>query len=408
MPNTSGRHFLQVPGPSNVPDRVLRAIARPTIDHRGPEFAKLALGLLEDLKPIFKTSAKIMIFPSSGTGAWEAAIVNTLSPGDKVLMFETGQFATLWKDMAVNLGLEVQFVASDWRHGADPDAVESILREDRSHTIRAVGVVHNETSSAVTNSVPAIRKALDRAGHPALLMVDTISSLGSMDYRHDEWGVDVAIAGSQKGLMLPPGLGFNAVGEKAIAASKSARLPRSYWDWQAMLGQNKIGFFPYTPATNLLYGLRESLLMLHEEGLENVFARHARHGEATRRAVRAWGLETVCADPERYSSSVTAVFVPPTSNADEFRKVVLENFNMSLGSGLGKLAGKVFRIGHLGDFNDLMLSGTLSGVEMGLALAGVPHSRGGVAAALDYLTEAAQEVQSQALQAVLEASSHVG
>jgi alanine-glyoxylate transaminase/serine-glyoxylate transaminase/serine-pyruvate transaminase len=408
MPNTSGRHFLQVPGPSNVPDRVLRAIARPTIDHRGPEFARLALELLEDLKPIFKTSGKIMIFPSSGTGAWEAAIVNTLSPGDKVLMFETGQFATLWKDMAVNLRLDVQFVASDWRHGADPDAVESILREDRSHAIKAVGVVHNETSSAVTNSVPAIRKALDRAGHPALLMVDTISSLGSMDYRHDEWGVDVAIAGSQKGLMLPPGLGFNAVGEKALAASKSARLPRSYWDWQAMLGQNKIGFFPYTPATNLLFGLRESLLMLHEEGLENVFARHARHGEATRHAVRAWGLETVCADPERYSSSVTAVFVPPTSNADEFRKVVLENFNMSLGSGLGKLAGKVFRIGHLGDFNDLMLAGTLSGVEMGLALAGVPHSRGGVAAALDYLTEAAQEVQSQALQAVLESASHVG
>jgi alanine-glyoxylate transaminase / serine-glyoxylate transaminase / serine-pyruvate transaminase len=409
MPNTSGRHFLQVPGPSNVPDRVLRAIARPTIDHRGPEFAKLALELLEDLKPVFKTSAaKIMIFPSSGTGAWEAGIVNTLSPGDKVLMFETGQFATLWKDMAANLGLDVNFVASDWRHGADPAAVESILREDRNHQIKAVMVVHNETSSAVTNSVPAMRKALDRAGHPALLMVDTISSLGSMDYRHDEWGVDVAIAGSQKGLMLPPGLGFNAVSEKALAASKSARMLRSYWDWQAMLGQNKIGFFPYTPATNLLFGLRESLRMLHEEGLENVFARHARHGEATRRAVRAWGLETVCADPERYSGSVTAVFVPPTSNADEFRKVVLENFNMSLGSGLGRLAGKVFRIGHLGDFNDLMLAGTLSGVEMGLTLAGVPHSRGGVAVALEYLTEAAQEVQSQALQAVLETASHVG
>jgi alanine-glyoxylate transaminase/serine-glyoxylate transaminase/serine-pyruvate transaminase len=363
---------------------------------------------LEDLKAIFKTKSKVMIFPSSGTGAWEAGIVNTLSPGDKVLMFETGQFATLWKEMAVNLGMDVNFVPSDWRHGADPGAVEAILREDRGHAIKAVGVVQNETSSAVTNSVPAIRKALDRAGHPALLMVDSISALGSMDYRHDEWGVDVAIAGSQKGLMLPPGLGFNAVSEKALAASKSARLPRSYWDWQAMLGQNKNGFFPYTPATNLLYGLRESLRMLHEEGLENVFARHARHGEATRRAVRAWGLETVCADPERYSSSVTAVFVPPTSNADEFRKVVLENFNMSLGSGLGKLAGKVFRIGHLGDFNDLMLAGTLSGVEMGLALAAVPHSRGGVARALEYLTEAAQEIQSQALQAVLETASHVG
>jgi len=408
MPNTSGRHFLQVPGPSNVPERVLRAIARPTIDHRGPEFGKMALELLEDLKPVFKTSGKVMIYPSSGTGAWEAAIVNTLSPGDKVLMFETGQFATLWKDMAVNLGLDVTFIASDWRRPADPAEVETILREDRNHAIRAVCVVHNETSSAVTNSIPAIRKALDRAGHPALLMVDIISSLGSMDYRHDEWGVDVAIAGSQKGLMLPPGLGFNAVSDKALAAQKSARLPRSYWDWQAMLGQNKIGFFPYTPATNLLYGLRESLKMLHEEGLENVFARHARHGEATRRAVEAWGLEVVCADPERHSSSVTAVFMPPTSNADEFRKVVLENFNMSLGAGLGKLGGKVFRIGHLGDFNDLMLAGTLSGVEMGLALAGVPHSRGGVAAALGFLTQAAQEIQSQALQAVLETASHVG
>ena len=407
MLNTSGRHFLQVPGPSNVPDRILRAIARPTIDHRGPEFGRLALELLEDLKPIFKTSGKVMIFPSSGTGAWEAAIVNTLSPGDKVLMFETGQFATLWKEMAVSLGLEVQFVAGDWRHGADQDEVETILREDREHRIRAVMVVHNETSSAVTNSVPSMRKAIDHAKHPALLMVDTISSLGSMDYRHDEWGVDVAIAGSQKGLMLPPGLGFNAVSEKALAASKSARMPKSYWDWQAMLGQNKNGFFPYTPATNLLYGLRESLAMLNEQGLENVFERHTRHGEATRRAVRAWGLDIVCADPDRYSSSVTAVFVPPTSNADEFRKVVLENFNMSLGSGLGKLAGKAFRIGHLGDFNDLMLAGTLSGVEMGLTLAGVPHSRGGVAAALDYLMHAAQDVREQAVQAVLETASPV-
>jgi alanine-glyoxylate transaminase / serine-glyoxylate transaminase / serine-pyruvate transaminase len=406
MANTSGRHFLQVPGPSNVPDRILRAIARPTIDHRGPEFSRLALELLEDLKPIFKTTGKVMIFPSSGTGAWEAGIVNTLSPGDKVLMFETGQFATLWKEMAVNFGLDVNFVPSDWRHGANQDEVEAILRDDRNHQIKAVMVVHNETSSAVTNSVPAMRKALDRAKHPALLMVDTISSLASMDYRHDEWGVDVAIGGSQKGLMLPPGLGFNAVSEKGLAASKSARLPKSYWDWQAMLGANKSGFFPYTPATNLLYGLRESLQMLHEQGLENVFERHTRHGEATRRAVRAWGLETVCADPERHSSSVTAVFVPPTSNADEFRKVVLDNFNMSLGSGLGRLAGRVFRIGHLGDFNDLMLAGTLSGVEMGLALAGVPHTSGGVAAALDYLTHAARGVREQAVQAVLETASH--
>jgi len=406
MANTNGRHFLQVPGPSNVPERILRAIARPTIDHRGPEFGRLGLELLEELKPVFKTSGKVMIFPSSGTGAWEAAIVNTLSPGDKVLMFETGQFATLWKEMAVNLGLDVHFVGGDWRHAADRSEVESILSDDRDHRIKAVMVVHNETSSAVTNSIPSIRKAMERARHPALFMVDTISSLGSMDFRQDEWGVDVAIAGSQKGLMLPPGLGFNAVSEKALSASKSARMPKSYWDWQAMLGQNKNGFFPYTPATNLLYGLRESLQMLREEGLENVFERHTRHGEATRRAVRAWGLETVCADPERHSSSVTAVFVPPTSNADEFRKVVLENFNMSLGSGLGKLAGKAFRIGHLGDFNDLMLAGTLSGVEMGLALAEVPHSTGGVAAALEYLTRSAQDVRAQALQAMLETASH--
>ena len=405
MSKSSGRHFLQVPGPSNVPDRILRAIARPTIDHRGPEFGQMALGLLEDLKPIFKTKGKVMIFPSSGTGAWEAGLVNTLSPGDKVLMFETGQFATLWKNMAADLGLDVQFMASDWRHGADPDQLDSILRDDRNHSIKAVCVVHNETSSAVTNSIPMVRKAMDRTHHPALLMVDTISSLASMDFRCDEWQVDVAVAGSQKGLMLPPGLGFNAVSEKALAASKTARLPRSYWDWQAMLGQNKSGFFPYTPATNLLYGLRESINMLNEEGLENVFARHSRHGEATRRAVRAWNLEIVCADPERYSSSVTAVFVPPTTNADEFRKVVLENFNMSLGSGLGKLAGKAFRIGHLGDFNDLMLAGTLSGVEMGLAVAGVPHTRGGVAAALEYLTESAQDVRDQAVQAMLETAA---
>lgn len=402
MENKSGRHFLQVPGPSNVPDRILRAIARPTIDHRGPEFGRMALEILADLKPIFKTTGKVMVFPSSGTGAWEAAIVNTLSPGDKVLMFETGQFATLWKEMAVSLGLQVQFVESDWRHGADAEQVDAILREDRNHEIKAVCVVHNETSSAVTNSIPSMRKALDRAKHPALLMVDTISSLASMDYRHDEWQVDVAIAGSQKGLMLPPGLGFNAVSEKALAAAKSARLPKSYWDWQAMLGQNKNGFFPYTPATNLLYGLRESIQMLNEEGLENVFERHTRHGEATRRAVSAWGLEVVCADPERYSSSVTAVFMPPSHNADEYRKVVLENFNMSLGSGLGKLAGKAFRIGHLGDFNDLMLAGTLSGVEMGLSLAGVPHKRGGVAAALEYLTQAAQQGREQT---VLETAS---
>ena len=397
MPNTSGRHFLQVPGPTNVPDRVLRAIARPTIDHRGPEFGRLGLELLESLKPVFKTSGKIIIFPSSGSGAWEAAIVNALSPGDKVLMFETGQFATLWKEMAASLGLNVDFVAGDWRHGVDAAGLEARLRDDRSHQIKAVMVVHNETSSGVTNDIAAVRKTMDRAGHPALLMVDTISSLASMDYRHDEWGVDVAVAGSQKGLMLPPGLSFNAVSEKAFAAAKSARFGKSYWDWQAMLANNKNGFFPYTPATNLLYGLRESLAMLHEEGLENVYARHARHGEATRRAVKVWGLENVCVSPENYSSSVTAIFMPPGSNADEFRKLVLEQFNMALGSGLGRLAGKVFRIGHLGDFNDLMLAGTLSGVEMGLALAGVKHSKGGVAAALDHLTTAAQEARGQLL-----------
>ena len=366
----------------------------------------MALNILADIKPIFKTSGKVMIFPSSGTGAWEAAIVNTHSAGDKVLMFETGQFATLWKEMAVNLGLDVHFVPGDWRHGAQQEDVEALLLEDRSHQIKSVMVVQNETSSGVTNSVPAMRKAMDRTRHPALLMVDTISSLASLDYRHDEWGVDVAIAGSQKGLMLPPGLGFNAISDKALAASKSARLPKSYWDWQAMLASNKSGFFPYTPATNLLYGLRESIDMLNEEGLDNVLARHARHGEATRRAVRAWGLETVCLDPQAYSNSVTAVFMPPNSNADDFRKVVLENFNMSLGSGLGKLQAKAFRIGHLGDFNDLMLAGTLSGVEMGLALSGVPHSSGGVAAALEYLTQAAQDVRTQALHAVLEAVSH--
>jgi alanine-glyoxylate transaminase/serine-glyoxylate transaminase/serine-pyruvate transaminase len=406
MTYQSGRHFLQIPGPTNVPDRVLRAMAAPTIDHRGPEFADLARQVLAGLARLCGTTGPVALYPSSGTGAWEAALVNTLSPGDRVLAFETGHFASLWSQMAARLGLDVDLVPGDWRHAVDAGLVREKLAADRGHRIKAVTVVQNETSTGCASHIPPIRAAMDSAAHPALLLVDTISSLGSVDYRHDEWGVDVAIAGSQKGLMLPPGLGFNAVGEKALAASKSARLPKSYWDWQAMFGQNKNGFFPYTPATNLLYGLRESLLMLQEEGLENVFERHTRHGEATRRAVRAWGLETVCADPQRYSSSVTAVFVPPTSNADDFRKVVLENFNMSLGSGLGKLAGKAFRIGHLGDFNDLMLAGTLSGVEMGLSLAGVPHSRGGVAVALEYLTGAAENVREQALQAVLETASH--
>jgi alanine-glyoxylate transaminase / serine-glyoxylate transaminase / serine-pyruvate transaminase len=390
MPYSSGRHFLQIPGPTNVPERVLRAMARPTIDHRGPEFARFALDVLEGIKEVFKTSGKVLIFPSSGSGAWEAAMVNTLSPGDHVLMFETGQFATLWQEMAGKLGLDVRFVPGDWRHGADPDMAEAILSEDRGHRIKAVGVVHNETSTGVASRIAAIRKAMDRANHPALLMIDSISSLGSMDYRHDDWGIDVTVGGSQKGLMLPPGLSFNVISEKALAASQSARLTRSYWDWQAMLTANKSGFFPYTPATNLLFGLRESLQMLREEGLDNVFARHARHGEATRTAVRAWGLEVLCLNPAEYSSSSTSVLVPPGHNADELRKVILERFNMSLGNGLNKLAGKVFRIGHLGDFNDLMLAGTLSGVEMGLELAGVPHRTGGVSAALEYLTEAAQ------------------
>jgi alanine-glyoxylate transaminase / serine-glyoxylate transaminase / serine-pyruvate transaminase len=390
LPYSSGRHFLQIPGPTNVPERVLRAMVRPTIDHRGPEFARLGLELLAGIKAIFKTKGSVIIFPTSGSGAWEAALVNTLSPGDKVLMFETGQFSFLWQEMAGKLGFDVTYLQSDWRRGVDAAAIEAQLREDTQHKIKAVGVVHNETSTGVASNVAAVRKALDRAGHPALLLVDTISSLGSIDYRHDEWGVDVAIGGSQKGLMLPPGMSFNAISEKALAAARTSRMPKSYWDWQAMLAANKGGFFPYTPATNLLFGLREALQMLQEEGLDNVFARHRRHGEATRRAVQTWGLEVLCLNPAEYSSSSTSVLLPAGHNADEFRKVVLEAFNMSLGNGLARLAGKVFRIGHLGDFNDLMLAGTLSGVEMGLELAGVPHKKGGVQAALDVLAQAAK------------------
>jgi len=391
MSYSSGRSFVQIPGPTNVPERVLRAMARPTIDHRGPEFSSLALDILDGLKDVFKTSGEIVIFPSSGTGAWEAALVNTLSPGDRVLMFDIGQFAALWRGVAVKLGLDVEYVPGDWRHGVDPQVVEAKLTEDRAHNIRAVCVVHNETSTGVVSRVAAVREAMRRAGHPALLMVDTISSLASMDYRHDEWEVDVTVGGSQKGLMLPPGLGFNAVSDKAVAASKSSRLPKSYWEWQPILTQNAKGFFPYTPATNLLFGLRESLQMLREEGFENVITRHARHGEATRRAVRAWGLEIVALDPKEYSNSLTAAFTPPGYSADELRKTILEQFNMPLGTGLGKLQDKIFRIGHLGDFNDLMLAGTLAGVEMGLEVAGVPHAKGGVAAALEYLTQSAKE-----------------
>ena len=386
MGDKSGRHFLQIPGPTNVPERILRAMSRPTIDHRGPEFARIAREVIEGLQQVFQTTGAIVIYPSSGTGAWEAALVNTLSPGDTVLMFETGHFATLWRNMAVRLGLQVDFVPGDWRHGVDPAVVESKLAEDRGHAIKAVAVVHNETSTGVTSRIAGVRRRMDQVGHPALLLVDTISSLASIEYRHDEWGVDVTVGCSQKGLMLPPGLGLNAISEKALVAAKTARLARSYWDWEPMIKDNKAGFFPYTPATNLLYGLREAIHMLLEEGLDNVFARHTRHAEATRRAAKAWGLEVVCLDPEEYSSSLTAVMLPGGQDADALRQVILERFDMSLGTGLGKLKGKIFRIGHLGDFNDLMLAGTLSGVEMGLALAGIPFTRGGVAAALDYLS----------------------
>jgi alanine-glyoxylate transaminase/serine-glyoxylate transaminase/serine-pyruvate transaminase len=383
----SGRHFLQIPGPTNVPQRVLRALSRSTIDHRGPEFAKLSLEILAGLQRIIQTSGPVIIYPSSGTGAWEAALVNTLSAGDKVLMFETGHFATLWRNMAVSLDLDVDFVPTDWRHGVGPEVLEEKLVQDRDHRIKSVMVVHNETSTGVASRIPLIRDAMDRANHPALLMVDTISSLGSIDYRHEQWGVDVTVGCSQKGLMLPPGLGLNAISEKALQASGSAKLPRSFWDWQAMLTANKQGFFPYTPATNLLYGLQEAIQMLEEEGLQNVFERHNRHAEATRRAVHAWGLEVLCADPAEYSSSLTAVMMPEGFDADKLLALILNKSDMCLGIGLGKVKGKIFRIGHLGYFNDLMLAGTLSGLEMGLSLAGIPFSKGGAGAALDYLED---------------------
>lgn len=391
MKAKAGRHFLQIPGPTNVPDRILRALAAPTIDHRGPEFAELTREVLERLARVFKTKGPVVIYPSSGTGAWEASLVNTLSPGDRILMFETGHFATLWRNMAVGLGLKVDFVPTDWRRGADPEVVEDKLSKDRDRTIKAVAVVHNETSTGVTSRIAEIRRAIDAAGHPALLLVDTISSLASIDYRHDEWGVDVTVGCSQKGLMLPPGLGFNALSPKALEASKTAGLPRSFWDWRPMLQANQDGFFPYTPATNLLYGLKEALIMLEEEGLERVFARHARLAEATRRAVAAWGLEIQCANPLEHSNTLTGVRMPDGIDADKVRGVILESFNMSLGTGLGKLKGKIFRIGHLGDFNELMLMGTLAGVEMGLALARVPHRSGGVQAAMDYLMDTARD-----------------
>jgi alanine-glyoxylate transaminase/serine-glyoxylate transaminase/serine-pyruvate transaminase len=381
----AGRHFLQIPGPTNVPDRVLRAIDHPTIDHRGPEFARLGLSILGRIGSIFQTREPVVIYSASGTGAWEAALVNTLSAGDRVLMAETGHFAALWKRLAERLGLTPEFLPGDWRHGADKEAIHARLADDRAHAIKAVCVVHNETSTGVVSDIPGVRAAIDRAQHPALLMVDTISSLASIDYRHDEWGIDVTVAGSQKGLMLPPGLSFNAVSAKARAASKRATLPRAYWGWDEIIEANRKGYWPWTPATNLLYGLDAALDQLFEEGLDAVFARHARHGEATRAAVRAWQLEILCANPDEYSNSLTAVMMPDGHDADAFRRVVLERFDMSLGTGLSKLAGRVFRIGHLGDFNDLTLMGTLAGVEMGLALAGVPHRPGGVDAAMDVL-----------------------
>lgn len=395
MLHRSGRHFLQIPGPTNVPDRVLRAMAAPTIDHRGPAFRELTREVLAGMAAVVRTRHPVVLFPASGTGAWEAALANTLSPGDRVLMVETGHFATLWKEIATRLGLDPLFLPGDWRRGVDAARIEARLAEDGAHAVKAVCIVHNETSTGVTSDVAAVRRALDAARHPALLLVDTISSLASIDYRHDEWGVDVTVGASQKGLMLPPGLSFNAVGDRALAAHAAARLPRSYWDWGPILAANEKGFFPYTPPTNLLFGLREALRMLQAEGLDAVFARHDRHAEAARRAARAWGLELLCVDPSEYSSSLTAVLTPRGHDAARLLDVILDRFDMALGVGLGKLAGKVFRIGHLGDFNDLGLLGTLAGVEMGLALAGVPHRPGGVGAALAWLTECARSAAAE-------------
>ena len=385
MPYKSGRHFLQIPGPTNVPDRILRAMDRPTIDHRGPQFARLAAEILDGLRPVFGTKGPVIIFPSSGTGAWEAAIVNTLSPGDKVLMAETGQFAVLWLGIAEKFKLDVDFLPGDWRRGADVEQIEARLAADRQHRIKAVMVIHNETSTGCVTPPLDVRKALDRTKHPALLMVDTISGLSSLEYENDAWGVDVSVGGSQKGLMLPPGLGFNAVSEKALAVAKANPSMRSYWDWQEVIAFNKVGTWPYTPAVNLLYGLKEAIAMLEEEGLDNVFARHKHHSAATRAAVKAWGLETQCQDPHAHSPALTGVVMPQGHDADNFRKVVLDNFDMSLGTGLNKIKGKAFRVAHIGHFNDLMLMGTLSRIEMGLDLAKVPHRSGGVLAAMEVL-----------------------
>lgn len=397
----SGRHFLQIPGPSTVPDRILRAMDHPTIDHRGPEFQALGKKVLADIKQVFKTQSHVVIYPASGTGAWEAALVNTLSPGDKVLMYETGHFATLWKRLAERMSLQPEFLGGDWRRGVNAAEIEARLAEDTGHEIKAVCVVHNETSTGVTSDIAAVRRALDNARHPALLLVDTISSLGSIDYRHDEWGVDVTVSGSQKGLMLPPGISFNAVSAKALAASKKAKLPRAFWAWDEIIESNKNGFWPYTPATNTLYGLSEACDMLFEEGLDNVFQRHQRHAEATRQAVRAWGLDILCQNPAEYSGVLTAVVMPKDANgqhynADALRKTILTNFNMSLGQGLSKLSGWVFRIGHLGDFNDLSLCGTIAGVEMGMGLANVPHTKGGIQAAMESLAKSVSMPEAKA------------
>ena len=393
-PRRAGRHFLQIPGPSPVPDRILRAMDMPVMDHRGPEFQKLGRRVLDGVKGIFKTKGPVIIFPASGTGAWEAALVNVLSPGDHVLMYETGHFATLWKNMATKLGVTPEFIETDWRAGVDANRIEARLREDKGHKIKAVCVVHNETSTGATSRIDEVRKAIDAAGHPALLMVDTISGLASADYRHDEWGVDVTVSGSQKGLMLPPGISFNAISDKAIAAAKASTTPKLFWSWEEMLPHNKNGYFPYTPATNLLYGLAEAIDMLNEEGLDNVFARHKRHGEATRRAVAAWGLENLILDDRHYSPVLTAVVMPEGHNADTFRKVALDHFDISLGTGLSKVAGRVFRIGHLGDINDLTLVGTLAGIEMAFGIAKVPHKPAGVSAAMQYLAETAKPFPS--------------
>jgi alanine-glyoxylate transaminase/serine-glyoxylate transaminase/serine-pyruvate transaminase len=391
-----GWHFLQIPGPSNVPQRVLRAIDMPTIDHRGPEFAELTLGLLAGLKQTFgATNGEVVIYASSGSGAWEAAMRNTLAPGDRALMVETGQFASLWHKMAQRLGLDVELIPGDWRHAVDPDAIADRLRRDSEHRIRAVMIVHNETSTGVLSDVPAVRAAIDAAKHPALFMVDGVSSVGSVDYRHDAWGIDVGVVGSQKGLMLPPGIAFNVISQRALAASKPYSGAAGYFAWADQVESNRDGYFPQTPATNILYGLREALKLLHEEGLENVFARHIRHGEAARRAVRAWGLELQCLDPARYSPTLTAIRVPEGYDADALRATILQHFNMSLGTGLGKVRGKVFRLGHLGDFNDLMLAGALCGVQMGLELQGIPIQGDGVGPALAYLTEAAKASHRQ-------------